>query len=179
MKKIILVHGLIAGLILAIVMFSSMYFMDDHFSNGMLIGYSSMLLAFSLIFVGIKTFRDKYNHGIISFGKAFKIGLMISLIASSMYVIAWVIEYYFFIPDFMDKYAEHTLKGAKAAGATAAEISKQTTEMDKMKEMYKNPLFVVLLTYAEILPIGLLVSAICALILKRKNKPDNAEAVPS
>lgn len=171
MKKIVLISGLIAGCILAIVMFTSLYFLDDHFSNGMLIGYSSMLLAFSLIFVAVKTWRDKYNNGIISFGKAFKIGLFISLVASSMYVLAWTIEYYFFIPDFMDKYAAHVINKAKADGASAAEILKQTTDMAKFKEMYKNTFFMVLLTFSEVLPVGLLISLLCALILRRKTVP--------
>ncbi|MBY0477838.1 MAG: DUF4199 domain-containing protein [Chitinophagaceae bacterium] len=170
MKKIILVCGLIAGSVLSIVMIVSFLLMDDHFSGGMLLGYASMLLSFSLIFVAIKTWRDKYNNGIISFGKAFKIGLLISLIASAMYVITWMIEYTFFIPDFMEKYAAHTIEKAKAAGATAAEISKQTTEMEKFKVLYKNPFFVVLMTFAEVLPVGLIVSLIAALILKRKSK---------
>lgn len=171
MKKIVIICGLISGLILAIVMFTSFYFFDDHFSFGMLIGYSSMLLSFSLIFVAIKTWRDKYNNGIISFGKAFKIGLFISLIASSMYVLAWTIEYYFFIPDFMDQYAAHIINKAKADGATAEEILKQTTDMAKFKEMYKKPLFMVLLTFSEVLPVGLLISLICAFILRRKTGP--------
>lgn len=171
MKKIVIVSGLIAGLILAIVMFTSLYLFDDHFSYGMLIGYSSMLLAFSLIFVAVKTWRDKYNNGIISFGKAFKIGLFISLIASSMYVLAWTIEYYFFIPDFMDQYTAHIINKAKADGASAAEILKQTTDMARFKEMYKNPVMMALLTYTEVLPVGLLISLICAFILRRKTRP--------
>src|ERR1017187_9822075 len=71
----------------------------------MLIGYASMLVALSLVFVGIRNYRDKYNNGVISFGKAFKIGIMIVLIASTIYVVAWLIDYFFFIPDFMEKYS--------------------------------------------------------------------------
>jgi len=77
-------------------------------------------------------------------------------------------DYYLFIPDFIDRYTLHVLKNAKADGASAAEISKKAAEMANFKEMYKNPLFVVLITYAEVFPIGLLISLISALILKRK-----------
>jgi hypothetical protein len=34
--------------------------------------------------------------------------------------------------------------------------------------MYKNPLFVVLMTYAEVFPVGLIVSLVSAMILRRK-----------
>ena len=72
----------------------------------------------------------------------------------------------------MDKYAEYIINKAKADGASAAEILKQTTDMAKFKEMYKNPVFVVLLTYSEVLPVGLLISLLCAFILRRKTRPD-------
>ena len=140
------------------------------YEGSMVLGYAAMLVAFSFVFVGIKNFRDKYNHGVISFGKAFKIGLYISLIASSMYVVVWLIDYYLFIPDFMDKYGAHVLKEAKNAGASAAEIEEKITEMAEFKELYKNPIFVVLITYSEVLPIGLIISLISALILKKKPK---------
>ena len=138
------------------------------YDTSMVIGYASMLLAFSLVFIGIRNYRDKYNAGIISFGKAFKIGMMMVLIASTIYVIAWLIDYYFFIPDFMDKISAHELDKLKASGATAVEIDKQTKEMADFATMYKNPFFNAMITYVEILPVGLIVTLISALILKRK-----------
>jgi len=141
---------------------------DANFEHSMLIGYASMVLAFSFIFVGIKNYRDKYNNGLITFGKAFKTGLYISLIASTMYVITWLVDYYVFIPDFMDKYVAHMLKEAKDSGASAAELAKQAKELAYNQQLYKNPIMVVLFTYMEILPVGILVSLIAALILKRK-----------
>ncbi len=172
MKKIVLVCGLIGGLIVAamLVITTGIYHASGNFEGGMLIGYASMIIAFSLIFVGIKNYRDKYNGGIISFGKSFQIGLYITLIASTIYVITWLIDYYFFIPDFAEKYAAQMLDKLKAAGATEMEVAKQTKEMASFSAMYKNPLFNALITYMEILPVGLLVSLISSFILKRKIK---------
>lgn len=170
MKKVILVYGIIAGLIVTGMMaFSTGYYCSKgDFEGGMIYGYSAMIIAFSMIFVGIKSFRDKHNGGVISFGKAFRIGLFISLIASTIYVIGWLINYYCFIPDFMDKYSAAMIGKARASGMSAEALAKKSAEMAQMKEWYKNPLFVILMTYIEILPVGVLVALISALILKRR-----------
>lgn len=166
---------MISGLIITAVMVYStaMCYAQQDFEGGVLRGYASMILAFSLIFIGIKNFRDKHNNGVISFGKAFKTGLLIALVGSSMYVAAWLVEYYFFFPDFMDTYSEHMLNQARVEGATQMELDQQVSEMAMYKDMYQNPLFVILLTYAEVLPIGVLIALVSALILKRKAQDGN------
>ena len=138
------------------------------FDKSMYFGYAMMLLAISLIFAGVKNYRDKYNGGTVSFGKAFRIGLYITLIASTMYVVNWLIDYYYFVPDFADKYAAHMLDKLKAGGASAAEMTKQAAEMESFKTMYKNPFFNMLITYTEVLPVGLLLSLISAFVLRKK-----------
>src|ERR1700756_677746 len=170
MKKNVIVFGSVAGVIVSAFMAVSMliYSKNSDFSGGMVLGYASMLVAFTFVFVGIKNFRDKYNNGLITFGKGFKIGLLISLIASTFYVVTWTVEFNFFIPDFMEQYGAHMIKQVKESGAPQIEIDKQIAEMQHYKEMYKNPLFMILLTYMEILPVGILVTLISALILKRK-----------
>lgn len=170
MKRNIIVCGLIAGAIVSIMMVTSanLCYTSGDFEGSMVAGYASMILAFSLIFVAVKNFRDKFNGGAVTFGQAFRIGLYISLIASSVYVLVWLVDYYLFIPDFMDKYSTTMIKHAEEGGSTPAEMKNTIAEMNSYKEMYKNPLFVILLTYTEILPVGLIVSLICAFILKRK-----------
>src|ERR1700712_4250985 len=121
MKKTVLVCGLIAGFISTSLFIGLMLLGkagDDHFKHGMIYGYTLMILAFSFIFVGTKITRDKYNAGAISFGKAFSVGLYITLIASTIYVVVWMIDYHFFIPDFAEKYAAHVLDELKASGAS-------------------------------------------------------------
>lgn len=139
-------------------------------NTSMLIGYASMLIAFSMVFVGIRNYRDKFNNGTISFGKAFKIGILIVLIASTIYVVSWLVYYFFFIPDFMDKYGVREIENMKTSGATMTEIESKTKEMAEFAKMYKNPFFNAMMTYAEILPVGLIVTLISALILKSKTK---------
>lgn len=172
MKKIVFVCGIISGLIVASLMVVSSIICsrNENYDIGMVMGYTSMILAFSLIFVGIKNYRDKYNSGFISFGKAFKIGLYITLIASTFYVVTWLIENYFFMPGYIDKYSAHMLNKLKAAGAGPEEMAKKTKEMADFALMYKNPFFKVMMTYVEVLPVGLLVTLISSLILKRKVK---------
>ncbi len=173
MKKNIIIYGLIAGIVVSILMQFIVNYISHcegniDFDTSMLIGYASMLIAFSLVYVGIRNYRDKYNGGVISFGKAFKIGIMMVLIASTIYVVAWLIDYYFFIPDFMEKYSAAMLDKLKASGASQIEIDKETKEMTNFVRMFKNPFFNAMMTYAEILPVGLIVTLISSLILKRK-----------
>lgn len=176
MKKNILVYGLIAGALVSVFMLFTMGYYS--YCNGnvdettsMVLGYAAMLIAFSLVFVGVRNYRNKYNNGVISFGKAFKTGFMIALIASTMYVIAWLIDYHYFVPDFADKYSARIIGDLKAGGASPAVIATKTAEMAKFVTMYKNPLFVILMTYLEILPVGVVVALISAVILKRKTAP--------
>ena len=170
MKRIVIVCGFIAGAIVTAMMIASTIhcYTTQNFEGSMLLGYATMVLAFSMIFVGVKNFRDKYNQGYVTFGTAFKIGLYITLVASTMYVVAWLFEYYLFVPDFMVKYSSHMIDQIRLNGGTQEEIREETEKMAGWIEMYKNPLVVVLMSYSEIVPIGVVVSLISAFVLKRK-----------
>jgi len=177
MKKNILVYGSIAGVVVSVLMLITVNTTSHcegnlSYATSMLIGYAAMLIAFSLVFVGIRNYRDRYNEGVIGFGKAFKIGIMIVLIASTIYVVAWLIDYYFFIPDFLQRYSAQMLDKLKATGASQIAIDKETSQMASLAIMYKNPFFNAMMTYVEILPVGLVVTVISSLILKRKPAKD-------
>ncbi len=133
------------------------------------IGFSAMVVAFSFIFVGIKNFRDKQNEGVLTFGKGFLLGLMISFVASSIYVLTWAVEFHFFLPDFMDKYGAMQIKQLQARGVTGAAYDEAVKSIENAGYNYKhNPFFFAMYTYAEIFPVGILITLISALILKRK-----------
>ena len=167
MKKNVLIFGLVLGIILCANMIYTIKLMENNpdFEGDEVIGYASMVVVFSLTFFGIRNYRDKQLNGIISLGNAFKTGALIALIGSTMYVGVWLFYYHLFVPDFLDKYIAHVLKNVPAADLPA-----KTKEMEDFKEMYKNPLFMILITYSEVLPVGLVVAFVSSLILKRKIK---------
>lgn len=164
MKKTIFAFGGISSIILILFIVGFTVFNW----GSAIVGYSAMIIAFSFIYVGVRNYRDKYNGGTIGFGKAFRLGMGIALIGSTAYVIAWMIDYHFFIPDFMEKYSAIMIKEAQQSGATGAALDKKIAGINQMKEMYKSPLMVILFTYAEVLPVGIGISILAALLLKRK-----------
>jgi ABC-type multidrug transport system permease subunit len=171
MKKVVLTYGFIAGAVVSAFMAVSMISQADHLENmgagAMIIGYLGMLISFTFIFVAVKNYRDKQNGGRVSFGKAFSIGLLISLIASIMYVITWFFVYNYHMPNFMEGYSAKMITEAKATLSGAA-LDAEIKEINWFKDVYATPAGFILFTLVEILPVGLLVSLIVALVLKRK-----------
>lgn len=171
MQKIVLTFGLIAGAVLSVMMFLTIPFMDSiGFDKGMLIGYTTMVLAFLMVFFGVRSYRDNEAGGQVTFGRAFKVGILITLVASCCYVASWQVVYYKITPDFMDKYSAATLEKAKSNGATEAELAVKTKEMAEFSEMYKNPLVNIGFTFLEPLPVGLLFTLVTAGVLSRKRR---------
>ena len=169
MRKTVFAFGIIAGAIVSAMMLISFSGKEIDFKNGELIGYASMIIAFSAIFFGIKAYRDKYLNGIINFGKAFRVGLYITLVASFMYVASWMLISNTYAKDFMNQYAQYTLEEMQQSGKSQAEIDMQLENIEKFQELYKNPMIKIGMTFLEIFPVGLVITLICAAILRRSD----------
>jgi hypothetical protein len=174
MRKIALTFGLTAGAILSAMMIITVPFHEQiGFDKGEVIGYTTMVLAFLMVFFGVKSYRDNVAGGSVTFGRALKVGLLITAIASVCYVATWEVIYYQVAPDFADKYTAHVEK-AKKDGATDAEIATKTAQMTKFKEMYRNPLVNIALTFLEPMPVGLIFTLVTAGVLSRKRRVEGA-----
>ncbi len=169
MKRTVWVFGLIAGAMLSIMMLLTMPFIDSiGFDKGLIIGYTSMVLGFLMIFFGVKSYRDNVGGGSISFLRGLTIGLLITAIASTCYVGTWLFINYTMLPDFADKYAAYAVEQARKSGASQAEIEAKIKEMDDMKSKLKNPVTNAALTFLEPLPVGVVMALISAALLRRK-----------
>ena len=171
MRKIVLTFGLIAGAILSVMMLVTIPFQDQiGFDKGAVIGYSTMVLAFLMVFFGVKSYRDNLAGGSVTFGRAFLVGILITLVASVCYLATWQVIYYKIAPDFMDKYSAYAMEQAKASGATEVQIATQKKDMDEFMEMYKNPVVNIAFTFIEPLPVGIVFTLVSAGVLSRKKR---------
>lgn len=157
-------NGILGGVTASILLALLVFYMKGNpgAEPNAIIGFIGMLLAFVFLILGIKKQRE-INNGIITFKQAFFTGLAISFVISTIYVVVWLIIYYNFFPDFMEKYNDMVLKNAKPE-----ELAAKTIEIKQMEEWYKSPVMVILLTYMEIFPIGIIISLIAGFVLKKK-----------
>ena len=173
MKKTGLTFGLISGVMLSIMMLLTIPFVDRiGFDKGQVIGYTTMVLAFMMVFFGIRSYRDNVAGGYITFGRAFKVGGLIMLIGCAFYVVTWEFIYFKMMPDFADKYVAYLIDQAKAAGKSEAEIEALRQQVIAFKPMLDNPLINAAITLIEPLPVGLVITLISAAVLRRKRTSD-------
>jgi hypothetical protein len=165
----ILKYGLIGGLVVGGIDFTMFTLAGDqpHFENGMLIGYTIMLVALSTVFLGIKRHRDAELGGVIRFWPAFGMGLAISFIAGIFYVAAWEASQAITHADFATAYSSFVLEKAKAEGQSAAQLAQMSAELAQFKVQYANPMFRLPMVFTEIFPVGVLVSLVSAALLRK------------
>ncbi|MBO0799519.1 MAG: DUF4199 domain-containing protein [Blastocatellia bacterium] len=174
MRKVTIIFGLIAGITVSVFSFVTMTMCR----NGIIgldksdfIGYGAMIIALSMIFFGIKSYRDNQLNGVIGFGKGVQVGLLITLVASLIYAFAGDI-FYRIDPEgnaaLMDKYSDYHINKIKAEGAQPAKIEQKVKEMSDLKEMAKNPVIRFGISLAIILPVGIVITLFSAAILRRR-----------
>ena len=169
MKKTVLTFGLISGGLCALMIVGSMPFEAKiGFSKAEIIGYTTLVLSALVVFFGVRSYRENVSGGRLSFGRGLAVGVLISLVASLLYVASWEVMFYGFMPDFGDKYAAHMIERAKASGASQQTIDKRIEEAQQFSRVYRNPAVNVAYTFIEIFPTGLAATLIAAAILRRK-----------
>lgn len=169
MKRIAWTFGLIAGAVLAAMLLLTAALRDHiSFDKAELIGYTSMVAAFLMVFFGIKSYRDTVLNGSIRFGQAVRAGMLITAVSCLCYMATWEVLYYQVYPDFGTRYAEAAVAKAKANGASEEQLARTRAQMAKYQEMYKNPFINAAITIVEPLPVGLLVTLVSAGVLARK-----------
>jgi hypothetical protein len=170
MEKTVLVFGLIGGVVISALMLITIPFATRiGFDKSEFVGYTVMVLSFLMVFFGIRSYRENVGGGTITFGRAFAIGALITVITSVFYVLTWEIMYFKFLPTFASDYANYAVAKLRASGASQQLIDAKLLEMKQMKQMLDNPFLNALISFVEPLPVGLLITLVSALILRKKN----------
>jgi hypothetical protein len=167
MINISFLYGTIAGLIVIGIALGLMTFAgDNHLAGSEFLGYLVMIVALTLIFFGVKRYRDREGGGVIKFVPALMLGLGIAFVAGIIYVLVWEVYDAATNHTFINEYAASVIKAKQDGGATGPALETVTTEMAKLKEDYANPLFRLPMIFLEIFPVGLVIALISAAILR-------------
>lgn len=168
MVRLILIAGIVAGVIVGAPMIAMMWAFKDSENPPMsaVLGYATMLVALSVIFLAVKRQRDHAGGGVIKFWPAFGMGLAISAVAGVIYVLAWEASLALTGVDFAGHYADVMVAQQRAKGVSGAELERFIAEMDAFRRNYANPLYRMPVTFTEIFPVGVLVSLISAALLR-------------
>ena len=165
MTNIIFLFGTIAGLIVIGIIVATIHFgIGDHSE---LFGYTVMIVALTMIFFGVKRYRDRDLGGVIKFVPALLMGLAIAVVAGAIYVAGW--EVYMAATDgaFMQAYMDQYIAGEKAKGLSGPALDKLVTEMNEMMTAYNtNMAFRMGITFMEIFPVGVIMALISAALLR-------------
>ena len=169
MQRIILVYGSIAGGIVMAMLVMVMVAGVHGGTLGMILGFLSMFVALSLVFVGVRKYRDEHLGGVIKLGKALLVGLGISGIAALFYVLGWEIYMWLTNYTFAQTYVDVAMNAQREKGASAAELAKLKQELQSFADLYSNPFARLAITLSEIAPVALIVPLVSALVLSRPN----------
>ena len=179
-KRIVWKYGLAAAAVLVAMMAVSLPLTMNRvidFSVSELVGYTSMVLSFLVVFFGVRVYREEVCDGVITFRRAFGVGLSMTLIVCAVYVACWQVVYWGFWPDFMDQFSVLQIERMRAEGATEEAIAAARAQMARFAELYRNPLFNVAMTFLEVFPVGLVTTLVAAGILRRRSPAAAAAAV--
>ena len=178
MNRIVITFGLIGGGIAALMMFAITPFVRRvSYEYLTVLGYTTFVVCFLMVYFGIRSYRDNVAGGTITFGKAFKVGILITLISCGVYIISWEFIQHQFLPTFFDDYLTYTIETMRAEGATQEELNRQIQENEQFRQWFRNPFIRYAMSLMEAFPVGLLITLVSSLILKRKTpKDESAEA---
>ena len=170
MKSFVVKFGFISGGISVVLMFLTFVLFRGPwlFESGYFVGYGGMVLSFAVIFVGVRQYREQVGQGSVSFGKALQAGLLMALISSLCYTVAWLFINHFFYPNFADDYLKFEVNRLRQSGAAEAVMQQKMKMLEEYKSMSANPLMNALLTFTEPLPVGIVVALIAAAVLRKK-----------
>ena len=166
MLRIILLYGIPGAVIVGAPMLYGMLTGQQDAANGAIIGYTTMLVALTGVFLGVKHYRDKVLGGVVKFLPALGVGLGISTVASLGWVIAWELSLAITKFDFGAVYSQMMLDQAKADGASAEKLAQVAKDGEAFAAMYANPLIRMGITFLEMFPIGVVISLVSAGLLR-------------
>ena len=160
MKNYVIRYGLIAGLVLTILSWLNWFIVARFlgYNPSQFFGYLSMFIGLLAVPLGIKYYKEQINEGKVSFGKAFQIGMGITAIASIIMFLHSAFFFYVQGDAFLEWYEKSMSVG---------EWEVAQAQMATMGDSFMNPWFQGLVMLVTVFLVGLIMSLLASLFLKK------------
>jgi hypothetical protein len=175
MKKTVLRYGGFSVIFMVLFFIGEMliFAQKKDFKVQEIFGWVGIFISTMFIFFGIRYYRDRVNDGILSFGKGLKVGLLILLLPSLAFGVFNVI-YVMLNPDFMETYYNYQVAQLRDS-LPASEATLKIQAMEKEKEMWMSPAVQFFGMFLSVFAVGLIVTVISTLVLRRSGKSVQAQ----
>ena len=169
MQKIVLRYGCY-GLIVIVALLLITFFLfgdSNNIERQEVIGYVSIVTSLLFVYFAIRQWRDRYNNGVLTFGKGMAIGTLITLFPSFAFgLFSWlymaVLE-----PGQNGRDFQHYVEKIKQQ-APAEKLAAALEKVNAEKEMFNNPLMQFVVMFLTVFMIGMIITVISTMILRRK-----------
>jgi len=159
-----LTNGLILGLI-GIVYTMVFYFLD--LTTNRLQGWVFLLILIVILFLLVKSFRDNYRYGLITFGQAFGAGMIIFLYYAIISAVFAYILYAIIDPNLIDKQLAFTEGEMMKRGLPQEAVD---MSMSMQRKIMKPAIMAPISIFGNMF-YGLIMSLIVAAFVRKEGNP--------
>ena len=170
MKKVILRYGLLATIVMIAFFFFNFAVGKQDYNLREILGYAAIILSLLFVYFGIRQYRDKVNGGVLSFGQGLKVGMLIVLLPAIAFGLFDLVYVAYIDPNFFEEYTAYHLASIKSSLPPAEYEIQSKKMMEELAFFKNNPLIQFIVMAATVLIVGLIITIISSLILRR-NKP--------
>ncbi|MCI0522157.1 MAG: DUF4199 domain-containing protein [Bacteroidales bacterium] len=157
-------YGIILGLV-AIVFSVLTYMLDLTFKTWILL--PSLVISFLVLYFLLRSYRDHYNNGYISYGKSVGAGVVINIYAAVITAIYVYVLYAFIDPGLADQQLAMTEEKMISRGMPESAIDAGMAMQAKLMK----PWFTSLLYVINGVFFGLIMSLLVSLFIAKKGNP--------
>lgn len=159
-----LTNGIIMGLI-AVIYTLVMYYLDLTFNKVQ--GYIFFAIEILIIYFLLKTYRNNYLYGYMTYGQAIGAGMVIFVYVAVISAIFTYILYAFIDPDLLDKQLAMTEEMMLRKGLSQAQTD---AGMGFQKKIMKPELLAPMSIFGTLIS-GLIISLIAGIFVRREGNP--------
>jgi hypothetical protein len=170
MKKIILrygAYGALAELLLFVLTWIVIWLFNPSHKVQGYIGWINLLCPLLFVYFGIRYYRDQLNSGQLTFLKAIKIGLLITLIPAIAFALIETIFVIYIEPDFYANVMKYDLEQYRKA-LSPGDFAIKANELKAQLALSNQPIFNFVMMVITVFALGTITTVISGLFLMKK-----------